>query len=302
MSGGSLGEFSGGEDEGIKPNLRSSGYNLIGFLGQNPTAPVSLVFSMGVFIKSKFKFIDRKKTYFRAIMDEYLYDLNIRSCQEFGQWYSTLPIERLTFNAGLRSCTNYYYTLSESVYILDRLLTFQYFDNSLEIKRFLSRLYCIVDRIIPKKNCMFILSAPNAGKNFFFDAVIHYFLNFGQLGNFNKFNSFPMQDCVNRRILLWNEPVLEPSAEETLKCLFGGDTINVKVKYLDDAIVNRTPVIELSNNNVFPKNEAFKSRMFFEQWRPCPELRELQKKPIPYAIYHLFLKYNIFVNYMEYIK
>ena len=63
---------------------------------------------------------------------------------------------------------------------------------------------------------MFIEGTPNSGKNYFFDCIIHYFLNFGQLGNFNKFCNCPFQECVNKRIILWNEPQMEASASETL--------------------------------------------------------------------------------------
>lgn len=35
--------------------------------------------------------------------------------------------------------------------------------------------------------------------------------------------------------------------------LFGGDTMNAKVKHCDDSVISRTPVIILSNNAVFPK-------------------------------------------------
>lgn len=108
---------------------------------------------------------------------------------------------------------------------------------------------------------MFVLSEPNGGKNWFFDAVIHFFLNFGEIGNFNRHSSFPLQEAVNKRILLWNEPNAEPAAMDTLKMLLGGDTFNAKVKYENDAVVTRTPVIVLSNNDIFPKDAAFQSRL-----------------------------------------
>lgn len=85
-------------------------------------------------------------------------------------------------------------------------------------------------------------------------------------------------ECVNRRIILWNEPHCETSAFETIKMLFGGDTLNVKVKFQDDAIVNRTPCIVLSNNDIFPKDTAFRTRMFSYVWRPCESLKMCKKK------------------------
>lgn len=85
--------------------------------------------------------------------------------------------------------------------------------------------YDICEMKKPKINSLFILSAPNAGKKYFFDAILHFYCNFGQVGNFNKYSSFPLQEAVNKRILLWNEPQCEPSSFEELKMLFCGDTI-----------------------------------------------------------------------------
>ena len=62
-------------------------------------------------------------------------------------------------------------------------------------------------------------------KKFFFILFFYFCLNFGQVGNFNKYCSFPLMECVDKRIILWNEPLLEPTATETLKILFGGDTV-----------------------------------------------------------------------------
>lgn len=141
---------------------------------------------------------------------------------------------------------------------------------------------------------MFVLSEPNGGKNWFFDAVIHFFLNFGEIGNFNRHSSFPLQEAVNKRILLWNEPNAEPAAMDTLKMLLGGDTFIAKVKYENDAVVTRTPVIVLSNNDIFPKDAAFQSRLVRHRWRTAPLLRKYKLKPHPIGVYSLMEKYNIF--------
>lgn len=113
------------------------------------------------------------------------------------------------------------------------------------------------------------------------------------MGNFNRYCGFPLMECVDRRIILWNEPIMEPCATETLKMILGGDTVNAKVKYAPDAVITRTPVIVLSNNDVFPKDEAFRSRMYSYIWKPCNNLKKLSKKPHPLSAYMLLKKYNI---------
>lgn len=81
---------------------------------------------------------------------------------------------------------------------------------------------------------------------------------------------------------------------DTLKMLLGGDTFNAKVKYENDAVVQRTPVIVLSNNDIFPKDSAFTSIMLIYEWKTAPLLREYKRKPHPIGIYALLEKYNIF--------
>ncbi|GBP81257.1 Putative non-capsid protein NS-1 [Eumeta japonica] len=36
------------------------------------------------------------------------------------------------------------------------------------------------------------------------------------MGNFNKFDKFPLMECVQKRVIMWNEPNFEPG-EEILK-------------------------------------------------------------------------------------
>lgn len=122
---------------------------------------------------------------------------------------------------------------------MEELLKFQFPDEN-EMIEFLKIVYQWYDKVIPKKNAILIKSEPNAGKNFFFDAVVHYCCNFGQVGNFDKHSSFPLQEAVDKRILMWNEPQVETSAFEELKCLFGGDALNSKVKYIvDQYLINK---------------------------------------------------------------
>lgn len=220
-----------------------------------------------------------------------LLDLSMR---ELYEQYCEIEPTNLIFNAPLGNVGDYYYSAEESVKRLENLLLYQCEQDKDLVKIFLEDVYNVLDKRLPKKNCLFVLSAPNAGKNWFFDCFIHFFLNFGQIGNFNKHTGFPLQEAVNRRVLLWNEPNAEPSAMDTLKMLLGGDSFNAKVKYENDVVVSRTPVIVLSNNDIFPKDSAFNSRLIRHTWKSAPLLKKYSKKPHPIAAYLLLEKYKIF--------
>lgn len=185
---------------------------------------------------------------------------------------------RCTFNAPHGNTAEYYYDVETSFEILQALLSFQFDGDSSKSKTFMQDVFEICEKIKPKCNSLFLLSPPNAGNNYFMDTIIHFYCNFGQIGNFNKYCSFPLQEAVNKRILLWNEPQCEPAAFEDLKMLLGGDTMNVKVKHSDDSVLSRTPIIILGNND--PQNEAFRTRMIKYIWKPCPMLKFFDKNPI----------------------
>ena len=99
----------------------------------------------------------------------------------------------------------YYYSVAESLEYSEKLLLHQYGDYE-QVKNFLQRLFDITEKIIPKKNTMHIIGEANSGKSWFFEMVASFHLNIGHVKNFNKFTSFPLNDCPNRRILIWNEP------------------------------------------------------------------------------------------------
>lgn len=198
------------------------------------------------------------------------------------------------FSAGYGNFDNYYYNIENSVNILDELVSFQCNDDSEQIIDFMTTLYNVVERKIPKLNCLVIHSPPSAGKNFFFDAIKDYYINCGHLSNANKYNNFAFQDAEGRRIVLWNEPNYSPEFLEPIKEILGGDSTCVNVKYMSDVPVYRTPVIVLTNNVVsFMTHPAFEDRLRVFEWQPAPYLKDYSKKPNPLAVYHLFKRYNL---------
>lgn len=196
---------------------------------------------------------------------------------------------KIIFNAnGSHTMDAYYYDLSDSIDVIERLLDYQlsydfnYSDlTPLERKQdFITNLYNVLERKLPKRNTFCIFSPPCAGKNYLFDAILCFYWNVGLIQNFNRNSQFPLMEAVDRRVNFWNEPNYEPAAVETLKMLLGGDPCKCNVKHEKERILMRTPVIVASNNTVF-KEEAFKSRCFFYRWNRADFLSNYDKKPHP---------------------
>lgn len=269
---------------------RSQEEELLQFFKQYPTSPILNLLLSRVWYNSKFKFMRRNDPILQVVVDNFnceLLDFSVQNIFEYVQTCTPL------YHAPRGDIYEYYYSIDESISVLNLLLRFQFNDDEVEIIAFLNNLLGVIEKHFPKINCFQVIGAPSSGKNFFFDCILHYFFNFGQIGNFNKYNSFPLQEAVNRRILLWNEPNCEPGSFDTIKMLFGGDSLNCKVKYQHDYIIHRTPVIVLSNKNVFPNDPAFKCRMITYTWNYCEFLRNYSKKPLPLSVYYIFKNYNL---------
>lgn len=144
------------------------------------------------------------------------------------------------FDAPHGGLSSFYITAEDSYKAVIELLNFQFDENQNEISEFVNNLCMLVENVVPQKNCMEVVSPPNAGKSFFFDAVLSFYIHRGTIHNFNRFSNFPLQDTVGRRILLWNEPNCESAAFDTVK-IFGGDADSAAVKYSPDQTITRTP-------------------------------------------------------------
>lgn len=188
----------------------------------------------------------------------------------------------------------HYHSIKNSVLLLDMLLLHQY-KTEANVAAFLTRVYRLLDKIDPKKNCMTISGPPNSGKTFFGNVLQGIMLSVGVIENCNRYHSFPFQTCVDKRLLFWDEPSL-PSADalESLKLLFGGYSMSANIKYRNAQLIVRTPVLVMTNYSNFPSNEhVWSTRIYRERWRACAGLVKATKQAHPMAMFALWNKYGI---------
>ena len=219
--------------------------------------------------------------------------LTTYTIQDFRDMYNKPECQPI-FSCGYEDYYTKYYNIENSVKIMDELIQFQCDHDEDAVLDFITTLYNVLERKVPKLNCVVVHSPPSGGKNFFFDAIKDFYLNCGHLCNANKYNNFPFQDAEGRRLVMWNEPNYSPEFLEPIKEILGGDSTSVNVKYQHDTPVYRTPVLVLTNNRVsFMNHKAFKDRIRVFQWTEAPYLQYLEKKPNPLAVYEFFKKYNL---------
>ncbi|XP_050528148.1 uncharacterized protein LOC126898252 [Daktulosphaira vitifoliae] len=241
-----------------------------------PTCPINAVNKTIEFINNTHtKYISSSDRDLAVIIKNWSIILNQWSVQQFWDYYSS-PGVRPYFNLyAFTNCkSSFYYTPAESLEIAVELLSFQFDGDFERIHKFVYDLFDVVEKNVPKRNTLSVLSPPNAGKNFFFDAVCSYFLNYGIISTLNKHSPFGYQDMDNRRIVLWNEPNYESNETETLKMLLGGDSAKIRVKYLGDQDIQGPPIIILTNHFIpLFSDPAFESRICQYEWKAAPFLK-----------------------------
>lgn len=263
-------------------------------LFKHPVSPIQNIINHPVYLKSTIGRFRARNCQVQDTFDHISATFMSWSIKDF--YNNIYGIENCTpiFSAGHTAIDEYYYSVEESVIVLNNFLKYQFNNDEELIHDFLFTLYNVLERKIPKLNAISVQSPPSSGKNFFFDCIMDYFLNKGQLASrINKTNNFPYQECYGKRIILWNEPNYEDAAVDQLKMILGGDAYTVNIKCKPDAAVYRTPVIILTNNKLSLHNSpAFYDRIRCYIWNKALYLKDLNKKPYPLATYFIFKEHG----------
>lgn len=204
----------------------------------------------------------------------------------------------------------FYYSKSESLVWLKKLLIWQYAPDSIEktgkvvdklwkhnVFGFVKWLIQFLDGEHGKKNTWYIVSPPNAGKTFFCDVIAHYLLSAAHLKHWNRTNGFPLEELEGARIAFWNEPNFDSGNIPEMLKLLGGDNLSVAIKYQRPSTVQNVPIIVTSNYLKFPNTPEFIERITYHRWTQCDILIEVDKKRLhPFALDLLFTECE---NYLE---
>lgn len=212
---------------------------------------------------------------------------------DFWLFYAN-PVCTPIYGAGPQLLTDVYYNIDESLKVIEKLLAYQFLNDSDVIASFITDCFDALERKGSKCNTIVIHSPSNAGKNFFVDCITSYYLGVGHLGFANKSDNFAFQDAYNKRVIVWDEPSYESSALNKIKTLMGGCVTNVKVKQKSNCSVTKTPMFLMTNDKLSLMNcKNFVTRVKQFRWRVCPWLIDYKKKPHPLCTFKLFNKYGL---------
>lgn len=75
--------------------------------------------------------------------------------------------------------------------------------------------------------------------------------------------------------------------------LFSGDNTPANVKYENQVVIEKTPLIITTNTDVFPTTDDFNKRMVRYKWNQLPKTNEDHLQLYPMALPALFSHYDI---------
>lgn len=133
------------------------------------------------------------------------------------------------FNALNGNISEYYLSLEDSVSKLRELLIFQCGEN---YEHFLNFIYSWFNKKSVKQNALLLVGPSNSCKMLFSYILQDLAVCVGQIANFNRYNQFPLQNCLDKRLLYWDEPNFEPSSLETIKMFLAGDKCPANIKFI----------------------------------------------------------------------
>lgn len=267
---------------------------MLSLLHDNICAPIKGILVMPVWLNHpRFKFMGDGNIDVKNVMRNWERQLCAWTIHDFHTMYARSSCN-LIFGAGFNDFNTFYYNVEESLDMLIAILEYQFSHDQEIIVKFVTDLYNVCEKRLPKLNAFCIQSAPNAGKNMLLNCITNYYVNVGTIGNCNKTNLFPFQNCIARRIVFWDEPNYHPDRIEKLKEILGGETCTVQVKHETDNVVFRTPMVLATNTRLSIQcRPDFKTRLVSYNWQTCPLLLNYKKKPNPLCTYELFKHYGL---------
>lgn len=171
-------------------------------------------------------------------------------------------------------------------------------DQGLKPIDYIREIVDILDKTHPKYNTICLIGDSNSGKTLMMTTPLREIMRFcGQPSNRASNGDFVFMDFPNKRLLIFDECILDPSNMEDMKLILGGEKFKTNVKYSSVHIdVDRTPVMMTGNKDPWilahQAKEAFLNRMFYHKTKAIPQLAQIEKQLSPKMWWYILQNYD----------
>lgn len=181
----------------------------------------------------------------------------------------------------------------KSADLMDDWLKWQGLDPQL----FVENIICLMNRNKRKLNTIIMKGPPNSGKTFIAKSIEKACIFYGEINQAIAGYGFMWQDCVNKRVIVINEPCFDNCMIEQLKVVLEGTGTFVHKKNSSDEYLRPTPVIITTNTDVWvmalSAKDAIISRCLaiYDKLKSAPMLKKVRKDLHPQWLSLLKIKY-----------
>nr|WAX26087.1 MAG: nonstructural protein [Army ant associated chapparvovirus 6] len=193
------------------------------------------------------------------IMRKYLHKSNVDSIIQNCRMYLLAPTDIDTLYKRITSITLDFYCFFHLYCYL--------FYQEISPNKFLLKLFKVLFMDMDKHNTFVVQGPSNTGKTSFFHGLLKYY-NWGEVQSSGQ---FMFQNCINKELLIWEEPLIGHDFVENVKKVFEGMATQVSVKYKPAQTLYRTPVIITTNKDLWHycegDEQALKNRCFLYYFR-----------------------------------
>lgn len=179
--------------------------------------------------------------------------------------------------------------------------------QNIKPSKFAENILEVMDHKKRKQNTLIFQGLPNSGKTFIANSISKACIFYGAVSQGTAGYAFMWQDCINKRVIIINEPFFDLCMIESLKTVLEGTGTFVHKKNTGDEYLCPTPVIITTNNDVWCQAPSAKDAIitrthtWYNNLKPCPFLKDVTKDLHPRWISTLLLhdrKTNV-IDYME---
>lgn len=162
---------------------------------------------------------------------------------------------------------------------------------------FVSKLLQCLDRQKRKLNTFVLIGEPNSGKTFIAKSLQKACRFYGEISQGTAGYAFMWQDCVNKRLIVINEPYFDECMVEQLKVVLEGTGTFVHKKNCSDEYLRPTPVVITANypiwNTCLRSESAIRARCIaiYDKLKSCDMLSHVKKDLHPMWLSILAIKY-----------
>lgn len=229
---------------------------------------------------------------FEKVFCKRTFSTNFRKALSFAIQYTLdTPIRDL--------CISYVDTKNEcmqpstSAELVEKWCSFQNIDP----QQFVYDMIDCIDKKKRKLNTLILKGQPNSGKTFIAKSMEKACRFFGEITQGTGGYNFMWQDCVNKRLIVINEPYFDDCIIEQLKVVLEGTGTFVHKKNSSDEYLRPTPVLITTNNHVwatcYQSEQAIRARCLriYDNLKPCPLLKRVKRDLHPQWLSILAIKY-----------